>query len=302
LFRERLEHIVAALNERAIEVAVLKGAHTAYAYFPDPGTRIMSDLDLLVRPNDWERARQTLAGLGFGERVDSSHPEQSAWSLPEGRAVRALDFTHAESAWSVDLHRSLERTPFVGLTTTLGTPDLATMEPWHEFAAPVRVLPQPLLLAYLALHTSSHFFGITQIRLVELGLIARQDFATHPERWESFDRLVTSTSSGRFVYPALDLVERFVPGTIDQRVLHHAAAASPGRLRRLVRRASPASAQQLHPFPGLRERFVFIQSPREALAAVAWLVWPQDGEAKWGRIGRALRRILRARLPRWSSP
>jgi hypothetical protein len=114
--------------------------------------------------------------------------------------------------------------------------------------------------------------------LIELVLVAQRDFAGHPERWQAFDRLITSTKSGRFVFPALDLAERLVPGTIDPLVLERAAAAAPRRLRRLVRRANPASAQQLHPFPGLRERFVWIASPREAFAALAWLSWPHDGE------------------------
>ena len=79
-------------------------------------------------------------------------------------------------------------------------------------------------------------------------------------------------------------------------------------MRRLVRHMTPATAQRLHPYPALRERFVWLASPREVVAALAWLVWPRDGEkpvapskalaAQWHRVGRALRRMVQARVPR----
>jgi hypothetical protein len=215
---------------------------------------------------------------------------------------------HADAPWAIDMHQSLDRLVFEGLETGLGTPTVSAGEVWQGFSRPVHVLAQPLLFTYLALHASSHFYSITLLRLIELVLVAQRDFAGHPDRWEAFADLVARTKSGRFVYPALDLAERLVPGTIDRRVLAAIAAASPRRLRRLVRGMTPATAPRLHPYPALRERFVWLASPREVLAALLWLVWPRDGEklvgpyqaiaAQWRRMGRALRRIVHARVPR----
>ena len=300
--RRAFEGVLASLADHDVHVLVLKGTHTGYAYFPDPGTRITSDVDVLVRPDDSPRAQRALSALGFEETRDVRHPEQACWSLPSQRVIRALDFTHADSAWSIDLHHSIERTPFAGLTTTLGTPDLASAPVWNEFCPPVRVLPQPLLLAYLAAHASSHFYAIPQIRLVELVLVAKRDFSGRSPDWQAFERLVVGTGSARFVFPALDLAERLVPGTIDPVVLAQIAAKTPARLRRMVRATNPAWGQRLHPFPGLRERFVWVASPREAAAALRWLAWPKD-KASWRealsaqgrRIRSALRRIVRAR-------
>ena len=305
--REAFERVLVALADRGIDACVLKGMHTGYRYFPEPGVRPVNDVDLLVRPDDWHPARGALRDLGFTELTDATHPQQTFWSLPGAQAVPSLELTHVESPWSVDLHRSLDRTPFEGLTTTLGSLDRAAGEVWREFCRPIRVLPQPLLLAYLALHASSHFYTIPQIRLIELVLVARRDFAGDAGAWRAFDQLVARTRTGRFVFPALDLAERFVPGSIAPSVLEHAAAAAPRRLRRLVRRIAPASALSLHPFPGLRERFVWVASLKEALAALAWLAWPRDGE-RWAspgkalaaqarRLRRAVSRIVRARLP-----
>ena len=298
--RQAFEGILTPLAECGIAVLVLKGMHTAYAYFPDPGTRITSDVDLVVDGARWEQVRAMLADRGFEEATDPRHPEQSSWSLPGARAVRALEFTHADSAWSIDLHRSLERIAFPGLETTLGTLDVATAERWEEFSRPVHRLSQPLLLAYLALHASSHFYAIPQIRLVELALVARRDFGERRERWDAFRALVAHTRTARFVFPALDLAERLVPGTIDRFTLEDLAVSAPRRLRRLVRNTAPANAQRLHPFPGLRERFVWVASPREAAAAARWLLWPTDPGTSWlsalrrqgRRVYGTLRRVL----------
>jgi len=295
--RAGLERVLVPLGDRGIDVFVLKGMHTGYRYFAEPGARPMNDIDLLVQPGDWHTTRDVLGALGFIEVLDKTHPERSSWTPRDAGPVRSLELAHAESPWSVDVHRSLDRVPFDGLSARLGSPAPAAGDVWSGFCRPVRALRQPLQLAYLAVHASSHFYGIMQIRLVELILVARSDFAGRPDLWHALDQLVTRTGTGRFVFPALDLAERLVPGTIDPGVLAHAAAAAPGRLRRLVGTMTPASAQRLHPFPGLRERFVWVASLKEALAALLWLARPRDGETPWRRVRRAVRRIVRARLP-----
>jgi len=305
--RAQLERVVVALAERGIDVCVLKGMHTAYRYFPEPGTRVSSDIDLLVRPDDWVASRDVLRALGLVETRDPRHPRDSAWRTPGPPSVPTLQYAHADGPWSVDMHSSLDRLPFEGLATGLGSPAFSACEIWGEFERPVRVLPQPLLLTYLALHASSHFYGMMLLRLIELVLIARRDFGGHSERWEAFGDLVARTGSSRFVFPALDLAERLVPGSIAGSILGQIAGAAPRRLRRLVRRMAPATAQRLHPFPGLRERFVWVATVGEWLAALGWLVRLRDEGgagspvraivAQWRRIHRTLRRIVHARTP-----
>lgn len=304
--RHELERVLVAMAASGIEVWVLKGMHTGYRYFPEPGTRSSTDIDLLVQPADWLGARDVLTRLGLVETRHPTQPRDSAWAEPQVRRVRSLEYVHADGPWSVDLHCSLDRLPFEGLETSLGAPDQSGGEGWEEYCRPVRILAQPLLLAYLALHASSHFYGIMQVRLLELVLVARRDFGTDAKRWAAFADLVASTGSERFVFPALELAERFVPGTFDRGVLDRITAAAPPRLRRLVRGMTPASAQRLHPYPSLRERFVWLESPRETLAALWWLVWPREDErpvaphralaAQWRRVRRALRRMILARV------
>jgi hypothetical protein len=306
--RVELERVVTALAERGVDVWVLKGMHTGYRYFPEPGVRCSADVDLLVSPDDWATACAVLGGLGLVEKKHPSQPRDSAWSPPLSQPVPTLQYAHVDGPWSFDLHQSLDRLPFEGLETGLGVPDASAGEVSKEFGPSIHVLSQPLLLAYLALHASSHFYGITLVRLIELVLVAQRDFAGHPERWRAFGDLIARTGSARFVFPALDLAERLVPGSIDARVLSDIAEATPWRLRRLVRRMTPATAPRLHPYPAIRERFVWLASPREMVAALLWLMWPREGEklvaphkavaAQWRRVRRAVHRIVQARVPK----
>ncbi|MBN1537855.1 MAG: nucleotidyltransferase family protein, partial [Anaerolineales bacterium] len=61
--------VVQALNEADIPVIVLKGAVLATTIYPDPALRPMSDLDLLVKTEDLERAKELILSLGYYEPI-----------------------------------------------------------------------------------------------------------------------------------------------------------------------------------------------------------------------------------------
>lgn len=277
--RQELERILVPFADSGIEVLVLKGTDTAYRYFPEPGTRPSSDLDLLVAPHDVTAARSVLQNLGFTEEAGHGDRYRSTWTPPTVGEVRSLDLAHAENPWSVDLHASLDREMFPDRPMTFGTPTPGPRdgEVWQEFSRPVRVLREPLLLAYLAAHTSSHFYAITLVRLVELVLVARRDFGKH--NWPAFADLVRRTATGRFVFPALYLAEQLAPSTMDALALEEVEDAAPWWLRKRVRATTPASAQRLHPYP-FRQRFLWATTITELLFELAW-PHEQDG----GRVG-----------------
>ncbi len=241
--RQALEAVAARLAERSIDVCVLRSADTRHRYFPDPGTCTSADIDLLVRPDDWEAAGATLREYGCAEAG-------GRWTRPGEPAVaRSLDFAHADDPWSIHLHRALDPAAVGDRDATLGTPDLSQCEPRGELGRGVRVLPQPLLLAHLAVRTSSHLRAIMLVRLVEIVLVARRDYTGHPDAWRAFDELVARTGTGQFVFPALDLAARLAPGTIDADLLERLTAAAPAPLRRLVRGTTLATALEMHPLP-----------------------------------------------------
>ena len=241
--RGTLDAVSARLAARGIGVCVLRSARTRLRYFPDPGTRTSADIDLLVRPDDQEAAGGALWDAGY---VDAA----GRWSRPDEPAVaRSLDFAHADDPCSVHLHCTLDGPPAKGARPSLGTPDSSEWEVAADLGPSVHVLPQPLLLAYLATRTSSRFGAIMLIRLVELVLVMQRDFKRCPDAWRAFDGLVARTETSPLVFPALDLAERLAPGTVDPEVRERLAAATPVRLRGLVRRTVPATALRMHPLP-----------------------------------------------------
>jgi len=310
--RQELERILVPFADRGIEVLVLKGADTAYRYFPEPGTRPSSDLDLLVAPHDVAAARSVLVNLGFAEQ-GPGHGDRyrTTWTPPAVGGVRSLELAHPDNPWSVDLHVSLDREMFPGRPMTFGTlpptPGPRDGEVWQEFSRPVWVLREPLLLAYLAAHTSSHFYAITLVRLVELVLVARRDFGEAD--WRAFADLVRRTATGRFVFPALYLAEQLAPGTMDAPTLKDLEAVAPRWLRKQVRATTPASAQRLHPYP-FRERFLWATTLTELLLELAWPHEQNGGRVEnrrvsprqilgvyWQRIRKRFLRFVRTRVP-----
>lgn len=66
----RQNQVAALLREHEIPFAVLKGSSAAWDY-PRPEYRPMGDIDLLVHPDNWEKAKAVLVDNGFEMNADS---------------------------------------------------------------------------------------------------------------------------------------------------------------------------------------------------------------------------------------
>src|SRR5262249_36618414 len=62
--RREMVRLLGALNEVAVPVMPLKGPYLADLLYDDPTLRTTGDIDLLVRPEDLERASQVLVSVG----------------------------------------------------------------------------------------------------------------------------------------------------------------------------------------------------------------------------------------------
>jgi hypothetical protein len=237
--------IAGRLAAHGIAVLLLKGAHTGAAYFPEPGARPASDIDLLVAPGDAARTEAVLTQLGFVAKTRRLW--ESSWCLPEaGSAPRSLTFVHADDPWSVDLHSALKIT--VGSGTALADFDLAapmasTRSWWGDVQA--GVLDQPLLLLHLAAHAGAGWQNLTLLRLVELVLVIRRDVAQDRLQWNSFLDTGKRIGALGYAYPALRLAEQLVPQTVPQKILVDCAAQAPRAVRRRLERLTPATAQRI---------------------------------------------------------
>lgn len=100
--QHRFEESVVALAGAGIDVVLLKGAGLAYTAYPSFASRPMSDVDLLLRPNQDGPAQALLGGVGWDWRRD----EESERFYAEHHHLPPLFDTRGGGA-SLELHTSL---------------------------------------------------------------------------------------------------------------------------------------------------------------------------------------------------
>ena len=67
-FLQTLEHILQAMRERDVHPVLWKGVVLADSFYPDPGTRMMQDLDFAIEPDAMEEAIAAFKSLEFLEQ------------------------------------------------------------------------------------------------------------------------------------------------------------------------------------------------------------------------------------------
>jgi hypothetical protein len=253
---------VGSLAERGISVTALKGLQTAFEYFPSPGTRPMSDIDLLIDPADKAAAGEVLAGLGYlAGRVAPVAPPQQAWRKPAvSPHPRSLMLNHREDPWSIDLQTALSRRYSTGAKWIEldRLPILAPREDWAISPSAKALSPVPLVL-HLACHASCGFENLMLLRLTELALVIRKGEREGRFSWANLMALADETGALPHAYPALCLTERLCPGTVPEAVLRSGEMQAPAAVQRVVRRLRPASAQRVTRC-SLEERFMWTTS------------------------------------------
>jgi hypothetical protein len=302
LFRTHLSHnrlrmerlsraareVTGKLNDAGISPLILKGMHTAFRYFPEPAARPLSDIDFFIPMESMDNAERIFAALGYRRVLRMRSPYACDWIPPSQPArPRTLSFVHEDDPWSIDVLGTLDKrlatgrcVNFANLLSCTGPAD------WLP-ATGTRVMRQPLLALYLAVHMSQTLLNMTVLRVLELALVIRRDSADGTFDWEEFRRGASLIGGARFVYPALVFTQRLAPETIPREVLAHAAADAPKTLRRVVERLTIASAQPLRRH-SVSERFMWASTGREGLRQIASELFV-DGHGR--PFGEALYRI-----------
>lgn len=264
---------------------ILKGMHTAFCYFPEPGVRPLCDIDVYVPVESMPAAERVLSDLGYRQTPRTRSPYACDWTIPSlPREPRTLAYVHRDDPWSLDVQGTLDRRLPTGaqirLDRLLSEGKRGAWPPCHQAG----VIEQPLLALYLAVHISQILLNATLLRLAELTLVIRRDRAAGTLEWQEFMKGAATIGGARFVFPALALCEQLAPGTIPVDVLTAATADAPKNLREVVARLTVAGAQPLdrHSFS---ERFMWAANWRERLRQVA-------GEIAFDARGRPLQQAL----------
>lgn len=251
--------IVEALAGRGVEVTVFKGMDTAWSVFPDPATRPLSDIDLLIDPADQPIASGTLHRLGFAPGPIGYCPPAQSWRMADGPVTpHSLAFTHMDDPWTVDLQTSLRRrysygAPVIELDRIRSPAMLAR---W-SLSPRAATLAAEARLVHLACHAGCGLVSLSLLRLVELVLAIR---ALPGIRWDLFVALAWRAGALGMAYPALRFAEQLAPGTVPRDVLARCEGEAPPRVRRVIERLTPSTAQRVLRC-SLEERFMWSPSP-----------------------------------------
>jgi hypothetical protein len=266
------KELTARLAAGGVRATVLKGAYTASSYFPQAGCRPMSDIDILISPDDANTAQRVLQALAYRQTARTSL--ETTWvhanAAVEPRTMRSLE---ADDPWAIDLHLSLD------IPGPPGSAPARLSQARHA-TKPCEALPdaeqlaQPMLLLHLAAHAGSGFHNLTLLRLLEVVLVARVDAANGSLSWEDFADLGAATGSLAFAFPALALARQLSPDDIPREIVERCAQAAPPRIRRLVDRLRPATAHRIDR-PTLREHFAWTSGPGGWLRRLAADILPE---------------------------
>lgn len=282
-----LDAALAILASAGVAATVIKGMHTARAFFPEPGARPMTDIDLVIDPADVPAAEAALAAAGYRrQRGDfQRRPYHADWR-PPGDAGRdaSLALAHRDNPLTVNLQASYARAMGTELLR-MGRPVPADTAPMPGVRTPARVLAGPFLLALLAAHAAEHRENLLLVRVVELVLAARAGVDDCALR-----AFLDARRMAHHVYPALALAERLAPGTLDPALLAFLEARAGQRVRAAVDALELATLQRLDQ-PVAGGRALAVRGPADRVRAV--LVWLAPH-----RSPRRLAEVYRSRLGR----
>jgi len=261
-----------SLSAASIPVAVLKGFHTARAYFDEPALRRIADVDIMVPSNRIDDAERALAAAGFRSASSGARPYKRDWIAAHiDQRVFSLEFPDERTRWMLELHTSLDRVFQLGAVAKLDA-ERDLVERKMLAGRPLFVLRQPLLLLALSCHCSQELDGSRLLRLFEMVRIIRSDVATGRFDWNAALSMIQRTGVAPYTYPALALVEQLAPGTVDRRVLALGRAGSTWAARHTVDRLVPAGGSLDD--RGVVRQMMWTRGPLGLLQRVLRLFWP----------------------------
>lgn len=234
-----LAQILAAFAAQNVPLMPLKGAILAARVYPDPGLRPMADLDVLVHPVNFEAATRLLIQLGYAKTT--AHRKHTEFVRPENRRVVSAEFEHPDNPRTVELHPACRESfggPALDLTTLM----------WRH-ASPGQLLGQPAHLPSAAalwmhglVHAGYHIWQ-GRGRLLHLVDLARLSAHASPPA-----NLLNQTDA-RFALPALDLLHRTFPQTLEPALVAEQKKRAPARFAQWAATRNLVNSSLLNPKP-----------------------------------------------------
>jgi hypothetical protein len=196
----QLEEAVLALNRVGITPLLVKGAAIlATSLRSDRALRLMSDLDLIVRPGQADAAMKALTEIGYG--IDyQTDGRQAKW---------CVDLKRSHDVGMIDLHQELPGHSFVDLTSD----DLESqLRPIHLGTASALVPSLELQALILVMHDQfqDHDYWTGSIDLRHLLDLKMLDAEAGSLKWDVLTAMVSGALARNAVETQLLLLTRLL--------------------------------------------------------------------------------------------
>nr|WP_166177851.1 nucleotidyltransferase family protein [Altererythrobacter segetis] len=266
----RCIEVLARMDENGIDVTVLKGMHTAFECFPTPGTRPMSDIDLLIAPSDKLAAQRVLRGLGYSPEQETKLPDEQLWRHSSSALTpKSLAFVHRDDPWGIDLHTSTNRryaqgAPIIPLDELISQ---STTHCWRPGCHASAIAAVPTVL-FLACHAGCPVGNLRMLRLVELVLFIRKAQRLEAFGWDEFLEFGERTATLPYAYAALHIACSLARDIVPEDVLQRSRRNVPPLALKLIADLTPSTAHAITRC-SVKERFMWTPTLRGKIQQIA---------------------------------
>ena len=239
------------LGREGILYVLLKGAAYLVDLYDDPGERVLTDIDVLLKPGDARRVARYLAASGYEGSVDPWYPESRRFEMvrPVGTRCR------------FEFHWQLGLAPRVRIDQNAlweGTRE-ARLE-----GIPCRLLGMEDTILFHVGHLADHYYGPTLKWIIDLREML--------SRWRPDPVGLATRAAGWRVrvafYLALRHMEKLFPDEVPRDLMRR-LEPGPARRAMLARLLSSSPAELMDVDPGSPRRFLMrphlLDSPWDAL-------------------------------------
>lgn len=282
LHEEALKEILARMEGLGIPVAVHKGLGLSALLYPEPELRPCgSDLDILVRKEDYKRVRSGLKEIGYG----LTNPEYEAHEIEYIGEVKFQKEMGGRKV-VVDLHTDLVANHWGKVTRFRmeGFWDRLLRVQYNDFTIPY--LPVDVYLFFLCIHCAANHIFDRLITLCDLDLFLRKNEGVID--WDYIGRYAEGSGSRKVLYHPLrccaDMLDSPVPGLFLEKIRPGLLSGIliPGRLL-FFREAPPPKALERY------MHLVLLDNPLHSFRSIGIFVNRILGERALGKkTGRPL--------------
>lgn len=169
-------------KDRNISCLFFKGVVLAKLAYNTIAARSFGDIDVFVNPSDYEKARNILLESGY----KYAKPVKYFQEQIVRRLFDQWQFIHPDNQVMIELHWGLFDT-YTGKKNSLDLQLWNNVQQVDFFGTEVNTLSDPLLIIYLSLHNSKHYWERIE-HIVSFSALAKRMSA---EDWEKIEKIAT---------------------------------------------------------------------------------------------------------------